>query len=311
MIRRLFIVSLLLGIFAALAAVAHADTPHPLTGWKSNPHHAKGLQQLPRRAMPVPAAASLRDQMPPVYDQGNIGSCTANAGAGAFDYVWKLDTGSFIFPSRLDLYQNELRHDGNFPQDAGSYTSSILWVLQKQGVALEKCWPYVPANLAKTATACANQTRKNYKAVTAYDVPNDDNGRTIKDCLANRKIPVLTGGYVFTPIFTPIYDVGTRRWFVDMPKGKVQGGHEMLIVGYDDNLVIGKLKGFALVRNSWGTDWGDKGYAWFPYAYLFDPKWFEDNGAIQVTSGKKKTATSEPELPSRPELVMSSVLFPQ
>lgn len=225
--------------------------------------------------------------MPPVYDQGNIGSCTANAGCGGFDYQWKMQSGTFLFPSRLDLYQNELKHDGNFPQDAGSYTSTILWVLKNQGVTLEKCWPYVTANLAKAPTACANANRKFYKAILAYDVPNDDKGYAVRFAISQKRLPVLTGGYVFNSIMNPIYDVGTRQWFVPMPTGKPIGGHEMLIVGYDDNLVIGKIKGWVRMRNSWGPEWAGNGYAWFPQAYLFNPKYFEDNGAIELTSYKK------------------------
>ncbi len=263
-----------------------AEAPRQM-GWRSNPTHSKGLKQMSMKAVPLPAAASLEALMPAVYDQTTMGSCTANTGAGAFDYRWKLDTGSFCYPSRLDLYQNELKHDGTFPQDAGSYTASILWVLKNQGIALEKCWPYVPSNLAKAPTTCAISGRKSHKAIVAYDIPNDDGGYGVKYAISQKKLPVLTGGYVFNNIMVPIYDVGTRKWFVGMPKGNPVGGHEVLIVGYDDGLVIAGIKGWVRVRNSWGTDWGDKGYAWFPQKYLLNPKYFEDNGAIELTTGTK------------------------
>lgn len=224
--------------------------------------------------------------MPPVYDQLNIGSCTANAGCGAFDYKWKIQNGSFCYPSRLDLYQNELKHDKTWPNDSGSYTSSIVWVLKNQGVTLDRLWSYKPQNLAVDPPACAVKRRPDYMVLTAYDIPNDDNGYAIKYAISQKKLPVLTGGYVFQNIFSPIKDKATGQWYVGMPKGNPVGGHEICIVGYADDLVIAGIKGWARVRNSWGTAWGDKGYCYFPQAYLFNPKYFEDNAALEVTKGK-------------------------
>lgn len=260
--------------------------PHRL-GWKSNPRHAKGLIQIVKnpkyKLAPLPASASVSILVPDAYDQGDLGSCTANAGCAAFDAKWKVQKGAFINPSRLDLYQQELIHDGNYPNDAGSYTSTILWVLTQKGVALEQCWPYDTSKLASNPPNCAVVSRANYMAVKAYDVPNDDNGYSVKQCIANIKIPVITGGYVYENIFNPIYDVGTGKYFVGMPKGSPVGGHEILIVSYDDNLTIGKITGWAEIHNSWGKSYGSQGNVWLPYKYIFNPRQFEDNGAIEIT----------------------------
>jgi C1A family cysteine protease len=270
----------------ALLASAQTAPDNNVKGWKSNPRHGKGLLQIAKhqdyKAASLPSKADLSAAMPPVYDQGQIGSCTANAGSGAFDYQWSVQHKAFAYPSRLDLYQNELRHDGNFPQDAGSYTATILWVLTNQGVCTEKCWPYNTSLLASPSPSCAVAQRPQYMAVKAYDVPNNDGGFAVRQCIANIGIPVLTGGYVFNSIQSPKRDTKTGQWYVSMPSGKPIGGHEILIVGYDDNLTIAGRKGWVRVRNSWGTGWADKGYAWFPQAYLFNPKYFEDNGAIEL-----------------------------
>ena len=52
------------------------------------------------------------------------------------------------------------------------------------------------------------------------------------------------------------------------PEERVLGGHAIVAVGYDDKKQIGKEKGALLIRNSWGTEWGELGYGWLPYAYV-------------------------------------------
>lgn len=52
------------------------------------------------------------------------------------------------------------------------------------------------------------------------------------------------------------------------PGDAVQGGHAVVAIGYDNNRRIGDKKGALKIRNSWGTDWGEEGYGWLPYAYI-------------------------------------------
>jgi len=54
----------------------------------------------------------------------------------------------------------------------------------------------------------------------------------------------------------------------------VIGGHAVSVAGYEDGLVIknaasgAQTKGAFLIRNSWGTGWGELGYGWLPYDYV-------------------------------------------
>jgi C1A family cysteine protease len=272
-----------LSIVASLAA-----TPHPL-GWKSNPHHSRDLKQIQShplfKAAPLPPAASVESGQSKVYDQFYLGSCVANAGSAALDYQWKQRTGFWIGPtqtgpSRLDLYQNCLRHDGNFPHDYGTYTSSCLWVLKNKGVLTELSWPYNPANLSAHAPTNFSVDRKHFAAVSTYDVSNTDHGYSFKQCIANAHLPVMIGGWVKNGIFRVTAD---NPFIPDEPNGKIAGGHEMLGVAYDDNLVHDGIKGWVLLRNSWSETWGKKGYGWMSQQQLFNPKRFEDFGAVELT----------------------------
>lgn len=275
-----------LAILILLALLSHLSAAEHRLGWKSNPRHSKGLKQMvPMRAVPLPPRASLLSLMPPAYDQGDIGSCVANSGALIHRVQWKAQHGEFLNPSRLDLYQNCLRKDGSFPRDNGTYTSSVLWVLQNQGVGLERCWPYRPEKLAQNAPKCVETTRGRYSAIIAYDVPL----ASVRECIAIRKLPVIFGGYVYNDIF----NVTKSNPYIPMPRGSPVGGHEMTIIAYDDDMWKdwngnGRIdkgeKGFAQIQNSWGDKtWGDAGRAWMPYDYALNPKYCEDYGTIERT----------------------------
>lgn len=305
--KRLLVLLFLAG---SLAGHLEAQQPRRPFGWKSNPNHARGLTQFTRhvayRAAPLPASASVDEaHLPDTYDQLFIGSCVAQAAAAAFDHNWKARTGYFAKPSRLDIYQNCLRKDGVFPRDYGTYTSTVLWVLKNKGTLLEATWGYNPNYLSAHAPTDKKRQRQKYAAVTTFDVSNTDNGYSVKQAIANAKLPVLVGGYVYEGIF----HVKKADPFIPMPSGKPVGGHEMLAIAYDDNMVHGGQKGFVKLRNSWADEWGDSGDAFAPYAYIFNPKYFEDFGAIQVTGRRVVTprassvrGSSEDSSPSRSTL---------
>lgn len=243
-------------------------------GWKSAPAGKtirKSMIHLKMDA-PIKAQTDLSAGMPPVYDQGQLGSCTANAGMAAFEYEWKRQHGDFLGGSRLGLYQDELRHDGNYPQDAGSYTSTVVWVFQHKGIGLEKCWGYDITKLAKKAPACYTKEAKGFRLVEAYDVDGND-GKSIRLALSNG-YPVMFGCYVYQGI-----DNLPSSNILPMPKKGERpiGGHELLIVGHDDNTGLYKL------RNSWSEKYGEGGYLFAPKAYVENPRISEDFAVVKVT----------------------------
>jgi C1A family cysteine protease len=224
--------------------------------WKPDlPDHRDHLYVAPRRlfglmATPLPAKVDLRAKMPPVFDQGQLGSCTANALSGAVSYLHGL------IGSRLFIYFNERTMEGTVNQDAGAMIRDGVKSLNKQGVCPEKEWPYqVTKFKAKPSPKCFADATANtiseYQRITGLD----------------GMLHFLAAGFPFVFGFT-VYD-GFESAEVDktgvlnLPaKGeKTLGGHAVCAVGYD--LAAKRL----LVRNSWGAGWGQAGYFTMPFDY--------------------------------------------
>jgi C1A family cysteine protease len=237
------------------------------------------LQQLP-------PSVDLRPQCPPVYDQGRIGSCTANAIAGAvqFDRLKKGETPDFV-PSRLFIYYNERAMEGHVGYDSGAQIRDGIKSISKLGVCPETAWPYddTPAESdggpfpagAKEATkppATCYQDAVKYTAVQY---------QRLTQTLAQLK-GALASGYPFClgiTVFTSFWKApGEQATVTPLPTAsdKAVGGHAVLAVGYDDG------KGQFIVRNSWGPAQADKGYFYLPYEYALDPQLASDFWVVQT-----------------------------
>ena len=204
----------------------------------------------------LPSKVDLRPFDVPLFDQGQLGSCTANATIGCFMFEAKKDNIALEVRSRLQLYYNSRVAEGDPAQDGGAQLRDVIKVLNKQGVCPESDWPY---NVAKFAVAPPMNTyadglleRVTSYAAVAQTLP------ALKAALAAGR-PVAFGFTVY-PAFESA--AVAKTGIVPMPRGKSVGGHAVRLVGYDD-----ATKRF-LVANSWGTGWGDKGYFTMPYAYV-------------------------------------------
>lgn len=277
-------------------AAPPVDVPkihHPM-GWRSDPHHSRGLVQIVHApgfgAVALPAAATVR-QWFYFTNQKDGPSCTAFSAVECLDALYMKNGGQWAHPSFLDFWQQELKHDGTWPKSEGSYTSTILWVMVNSTVCPEKNWPYITANLGVNPPQCAVKARS-IGALVAYDVPNDDGGYAVKNCIATLNIPVVTGGAWPNSWMSPRKDPVTGRWYVGRAGGGNAGGHEVSIISFDDSMKVGSIKGFAEIHNHWenapGVPWGDSiGSCWVPQADLFNAKLFEDNGTCQSIKPQK------------------------
>jgi C1A family cysteine protease len=207
----------------------------------------------------------------PIENQGNLGSCTANAIAGALEFLEKMNKVAFQDFSRLFIYYNERVIESSVKTDSGAMIRDGIKSLKKQGVCSEKNWPYVISKFkVKPSPACykeaLNHQITSYHRITSFD--------DMRQCLAEG-FPFVFGFTVYESFESQTV---AKTGIVNMPKSSEQvlGGHAVLAVGYND-----KDKRF-IVRNSWGTSWGIKGYFTMPYDYLSDRNLSDDFWTIRA-----------------------------
>jgi C1A family cysteine protease len=224
----------------------------------------------------TPVSTDLRAWCPPIENQGQLGSCTANAGVGIFEYFEKKATNSYIDASRLFLYKTT-RNLMGVTGDTGAYLRTTAGAMLLFGVPPEKYYQYVISKFDDEPSAFLYAFAENYKAILyyRYDPPGTAKAKlltTIKENLS-AGLPSMFG---FT-VYSSISQAATSGEIPFPSNGeKVLGGHAIDAVGYDDAKVITNAnnkkstKGAFLIRNSWGTGWGSKGYGWLPYDYVLN-----------------------------------------
>jgi C1A family cysteine protease len=210
-------------------------------------------------AQPTPPMVDMRAQCPPVYEQGQLGSCTANAIGAAFQFELMKQKLPVFNPSRLFIYYNERVLEGQVKVDSGSQLRDGIKSVATQGVCDELLWPYDVSKFAqKPAKTLYTKALKNL--VQQYTRLNNTAINELKSCLAAGN-PFVFG---FTAYMSFEGDAVAKTGILPMPSKteSVIGGHAVMAVGYDD-----KQKAF-IVRNSWGANWGLKGYFYMPYDYI-------------------------------------------
>jgi C1A family cysteine protease len=205
-----------------------------------------------------PPSIDLSHKCPPVYDQGALGSCTANAIAGAIEFDQKKAKQPEFTPSRLFIYYNERAIEGTINSDSGAQIRDGIKCVASLGAPPETDCPYNIAAFTQKPSDKAFKDAKKHLVVLYQRLIQEIN--TLKGCLASG-FPFVFG---FTCYESLESEAVAKSGILPMPKSgeKVIGGHAVLCVGYDD-----KSQQFV-VRNSWGEGWGSKGYFKMPYAYL-------------------------------------------
>lgn len=223
----------------------------------------------------LPSKVDLRPNCPPVYDQGDLGSCTANGVGAAVQFAqMKLGKKAFI-PSRLFIYYSERVIEGSVSSDSGAQVRDGIKAVATIGAPPETDWPYVITQFAVQPPATAYSDAKLDLVSTYAKVPQTL--MQLQGCLAEG-FPIVFGFTVYTSFESPTV---AKTGIVPMPDPageSVLGGHCMLIVGYDNK------KRVFIVRNSWNTTWGMKGYCTMPYEYLTNTQLATDFWTIRAVN---------------------------
>jgi C1A family cysteine protease len=225
------------------------------------------------KLLALPTKFDLTNICPGVYDQGQLGSCTANAIAGAIEFEQiKQDLKPFFTPSRLFIYYNERAMEGTVDSDSGAQIRDGIKSVSKQGDCPETEWPYDISKFKTKPPAKCYKDALKYKVVLYQRLIQNLN--QMKGCLASG-YPFVFGFSVYESFEGPQV---AKTGVVPMPaQGEQQlGGHAVMAVGYDD-----ASQRFN-VRNSWGTGWGIKGYFTIPYAYLTQASLASDFWTIRL-----------------------------
>jgi C1A family cysteine protease len=249
-------------------------------GWKPDPPDAKdyrGSLTLKEQAISLPPSVDLRPEMPPVYDQGQLGSCTANAIAGSLEYQEWAQNERTSTPSRLFIYYNEREMEGTVDEDAGAVIRDGIKSVATQGAPNETDWPYVISRFKEKPPVTAYADALQHEAVK-YARPSITS-YYLRSALAN-KHPIVFGFTVYESFETA--KVAETGWvpYPNVEKEQILGGHAVLAVGY----LIHNNHLYFVVRNSWGADWGDKGYCYMPASMLLDGDISNDFWDIKVVS---------------------------
>jgi C1A family cysteine protease len=218
------------------------------------------------------------ENLPPVYDQGQLGSCTANALGGIFEYEQIQSGFKDFMPSRLYIYYNERKMTNSVDYDSGSSISIGIKVMTTKGVCPEKTWPYIINKFKLQPSDDSFKQGSHHQVLVSKKVPDSVLGLKT---MINMDIPIALGFTVYESFESAEV---AQTGIMPLPKQgeQVLGGHAVVCVGYDDERKLLKM------RNSWGPNWGLGGYFWMPYDYVDKLKLAADFWAVTKNEGIAK-----------------------
>lgn len=185
----------------------------------------------------LPKKFKLVRKLPPIRSQGAQGTCLAQVGACMKEYHERVDINYKGHMSPQYIFQNRAN-----PEGKGMNYMDMLNVLMTKGCCYEDTYPY---------GQFAEITEEQHKEAANHKIA----GYAKVETIDGLKEALIDNGVCFATF--NVYNSGSKFWIQSNPKQEIRGRHAVSIVGYGRT-------GF-IIRNSWGTRWGNKGYTLYPY----------------------------------------------
>lgn len=225
----------------------------------------------------------LRKKFTNVKNQGSQGSCTAFAVSSIYEYILKKSSSTDYDLSEAFVYYNVREKNNQITEDTGSSLYDVISSITTKGICLEKLCPYNPNDftICPGNEAYADALQRLIKEAKNVNLKIDDFKSALSDgypIAVSMKIYDSFGnnhsGFIFRP---------TDK---EVKNGKY-GNHAMVVCGYSDDERV------FIVRNSWGKDFGDKGYCYIPYSYMEDAELTNMACIITQVSSEVKVAGAD------------------
>jgi C1A family cysteine protease len=210
----------------------------------------------------LPPEVSQLQWMPPVYDQGNEGCCTAFGAKEVREWLSARYPGKLVPLSAQFQYYCELLLNGSLPNDEGSTVATAMMSMRMFGICPDADEPF-------TTPFAQKPSKRSFADAARYKIGNIYSINTLTDMKS-----ALAAGFVFELGFL-VYesfesDSVASTGIMTMPVAGEQllGGHATCAWGYNDDFEFPGLPNGALcLRNSWGA-WGNNGNFFMPYGYI-------------------------------------------
>ncbi len=258
-----------------------------LTGYHRDHHDRRDIHLMAsaKTLKATPPEIDWREICPPVYDQKNLGSCTAFASLGALHFTLLEQMPGVPELSELFQYYVTRKDQGTVNQDSGASIRGAMKAMGRYGYLELAQYPYQTSKFKQNPGQALLGDAATRKIPDACYARITDSERTslVKAVLAQRN-PVVIGFTVYSSFMSPTV---AKSGVMPMPKksDRVEGGHAVTLVGYSDK------RGAALVRNSWGSSFGQGGYFWMPYEFLYSQNVSDVWAMLSAPSFKPRTAT--------------------
>jgi len=225
-------------------------------------------------AVPRPKTVDLRSELPEVWNQGNVGSCFAHAGAVCQAHQVFKESGGIITPSRLCLAVTTRSDEGSLQVDEGASLRGTVKAMARHGVPPETLWPYDVSKYFELPPQDVLAQAEKWQALRYYRIPVGRHAPELFRRALAAGFIVMFGAALYDSFESDEVAKSGRVPMPDFTAETLLGGHAMAAVGYNADL---------LVRNSWGPEWGDGGYCRMPDAYFANPDLLWDAWVISLT----------------------------